>query len=272
MTSEQLKHIDVTKELSILVSTCDRYSDAWAPFLDLFRRFWPDCKYRVYMMTNGAEIPDPRVHPIHLDAALDWSTSLRSALSVIPSSYVLLLLEDYFIGRPVKSPCVDKMLDCQIRMGWDCLRIFPVPPGDGEDAELEGFRYVRNDSKYSACTQASIWKRDILSSLLVDGENGWQFEDNASGRLARTSARVVSVVEARDWDYPISYFCTAIVQAKWHPGAIRMCRRLGVAVDTSLRPMRGVVDDMRGVPLVGKIERGLRRMARALTKKLTSRA
>jgi len=37
---------------SILIPSCDKYSDLWRPFFTLFWRHWPDCPFPVYLGSN----------------------------------------------------------------------------------------------------------------------------------------------------------------------------------------------------------------------------
>ncbi len=39
-------------ELAILVCSCDKYADVWEPFFKLFFKFWPDCPYPIYLLSN----------------------------------------------------------------------------------------------------------------------------------------------------------------------------------------------------------------------------
>lgn len=247
-------------QLSILISTCDRYSDAWPPFFELFDRFWPNCPLPIYMMSNGERLVRDDVTWIPIDPALDWSSSLLSALESIPSRWVLLLLEDYFLSRPVDTERLLSAFNDQVVEGWSCLRLFPVPPGNRSIPGRDEYRLIENSAKYSVSTQVSIWDRRFLQSLIVPGESGWEFEDRGSQRLSERKEIVVSLREVDGWAYPISYYCTAIVTGKWEPDALEMCRRFGVEVDTSRRRVRDWRDRLMESRWVRRLARVSRRL------------
>ncbi len=248
--------------LAILIATCDAYSDAWLPFFQLFEKFWGDCPYPVYMMTSGTPLPNPKAIPLTTGARQDWSGCLIQSLAQIPHSHVLLLLEDYFITKPVTQAEIARLFATAVADDWDCLRLFPFPEGSAPSARNPEFTTVAPDAPYAVCTQAAIWKRNFLSSMAVAGETGWEFEIHGSQRAATTSAKIASVPRRADWLYPIPYFCTAIIRGKWEPDAIEICASLGVKVDTSRRKMRSAWDRAREHPLSGAVRR---RVQRALT-------
>src|SRR5579875_2993140 len=80
---------------AVLVMSCDAYRDLWNPFFTLFRRYWHDCPWPVYLGTNRLQFADEHVTSL---AAGDgpWSERLRFCLQQIEADFVLLLLEDYF--------------------------------------------------------------------------------------------------------------------------------------------------------------------------------
>ena len=45
------------KDVSVLVMSCDAYSDIWEAFNTLFKRYW-DCPYKVYFGTETKDNKD----------------------------------------------------------------------------------------------------------------------------------------------------------------------------------------------------------------------
>lgn len=44
---------------SIIVNTCDSYSDCWEPFFKLFSVFWKDCKGKIFLNTEYKDYSFP---------------------------------------------------------------------------------------------------------------------------------------------------------------------------------------------------------------------
>ena len=37
---------------AVVVCSCDKYSDLWDPYFELFKKFWADCPYPVFLNTE----------------------------------------------------------------------------------------------------------------------------------------------------------------------------------------------------------------------------
>lgn len=57
----------------------------------------------------------------------NWADNVRCMLGHINEPYVLMLLEDFFIDKPVDTDHIRKRLDYVIKNGLDCLRLNPCP-------------------------------------------------------------------------------------------------------------------------------------------------
>src|SRR5438270_12060517 len=84
---------------SVLVLSCDSYSDLWRPFFTLFWRHWPDCPLDVYLGTNSTRYEDARVCSLNAGRGEPWSKRLRYFLNQMDSRYVLIMLEDFFLTK-----------------------------------------------------------------------------------------------------------------------------------------------------------------------------
>ena len=40
-------------KMIMLLLSCDKYSDVWDDFFNLKERFWPDCKFKWYLVTES---------------------------------------------------------------------------------------------------------------------------------------------------------------------------------------------------------------------------
>lgn len=92
--------------ISVLVASCSAYSDLWPPFFTLFFRYWDDCPYPIYLLTETGSYEHERVHPIVTGgdgSARTWSTRLRHGLSQLDTDFVILMQEDYLLDRRVET-------------------------------------------------------------------------------------------------------------------------------------------------------------------------
>ena len=43
-------------DCALVISSCDKYQDLWNPSLALHRRFWPDCPYPTFLMSETVPV------------------------------------------------------------------------------------------------------------------------------------------------------------------------------------------------------------------------
>src|SRR5882762_11753556 len=96
--------------LSIVVQTCDKYFDLWGPFYTLFGRYWHDCPFPIYHVSETKVLNLQKVTPV-TTGNLEWSARLLAALNQIESRYVLVLLDDYFLLKKVDDAQMQKCLE-----------------------------------------------------------------------------------------------------------------------------------------------------------------
>ena len=45
----------MTKDIALLIISCDKYSDCWEPFSECMERFWPEFASDMYLCTEIKE-------------------------------------------------------------------------------------------------------------------------------------------------------------------------------------------------------------------------
>ena len=80
--------------VTILVSSCDLYEDAWYPFFKLLKIQWPECEqYRIVLNTETKTYnPDfIKINSI-VSGKKPWSARLKHCLKQIDSDYIMFFL------------------------------------------------------------------------------------------------------------------------------------------------------------------------------------
>jgi hypothetical protein len=226
--------------LSVVVLSCDAYADAWPPFFTLLERFWPDCPYTVYLVSETLGFDHPRVKVLTPGQLMPWSDRLKWALEKIASSHVLLLLEDYLLLKVVDQARVASYFEWLVAQGGAYLRLIPVPEPPRALAADATLGELPVGTSYRTSTQAAIWKKGVLHSLLIPNETAWSFERDSVARSSHISGFYSLTLDAMGHpyergSYPMVYYCTAINKGKWRAEAIRQFELLGVYIDTSKR-------------------------------------
>jgi hypothetical protein len=248
---------DFQSSVAILISSCDAFFDAWKPFNAFLKKFWPDCPFQIFLLTNQLEVRSPQIRPIAVGPDRGWSSNLLAALPQIAHDYVLYLQEDYFLTAPVRTA----QLAQDFREAIDseaaslCFRA-RTEPDPGFQPLNDRFGVVPLESDGRTRCQVTLWKKEALQSILREGETAWEFEARGS---ARTQEMRILSYQRRE-NAPIRYLMSAISRGLWMPEAIALCRDQGVTIDPLFRPVYGAQSWRRRL----RRALGRRRLDRAL--------
>lgn len=195
--------------LTILVSSCDKYSPLWDPFFTLLFKQWPSLQTNnqsipIYLVSNSKIYPEQRVQTITIPNEKSWSDNMLLALDKIDTKYVLLALDDYWITEPVDE---QRLMEAYTIMQKENLVMVQLAYNNpsfhlGENhPTLSDAIYTNKFARYKASLQMAIWDKEALKCLLRPGENPWQFELAGTAR----SHGYPGVFLNLDKNYPIKY-------------------------------------------------------------------
>ena len=86
---------------TLLVPSCDAYSDTWPYFFHFLFKYWPEVPTPVYLTAKFLSYDDPRVRTIKVGVDRQWGDNLHAALPQVPGEVLMLLLDDFFINQKV---------------------------------------------------------------------------------------------------------------------------------------------------------------------------
>lgn len=169
------------QKLVMFVLSCDGYSDLWDDFFNLQEKYWPDCPYKWYIVTETQDYYRNGVDVIKCGKDLDWAGRLRHAMHTIDSTYYGIYLEDYFITAKVDNSIISELLDVMDNNAVTYINTSDVFYNIIAMRDKEYFQKhlikIPNDKKYGLSTESGIWERDFLLSKLGEKDySAWQFE------------------------------------------------------------------------------------------------
>lgn len=181
------------KDVAFVLSSCDKCCDLWEPFFTLVKRHWPDFDYRVYLCTDSKQFSSEGFDvscPLNMRADSTWSENLMALLEQVDEEYVLLMLEDFWLKVDVdinRLHRYEQMMQEDKNIGFICL-VHQLEPSEENPISSDypelieyGFR-----TPYRVTTQAGLWRRDYLQSLLRRHESAWWFEMFGSKRSRKS--------------------------------------------------------------------------------------
>lgn len=177
--------------LRVFVITNDYYLWCLSPFAYLFNKYWSPAQEVVvagFRSPKEAMPPNFRFHTLgRVNAPQNqWSNGLIKFLEEMPDEFSIIMLEDYWIYRPVDSKGIE-ILAQQMRHDPHILRMDLT--GDvaycrGDPRYAYNFGFINHYDivkkppgvSYRMSFQAGIWNNRLLLSLLKKDKDPWQVE------------------------------------------------------------------------------------------------
>lgn len=234
--------------LSFLMSSCDSYEDLWYPFYECVDKFWPDCPYPLYLNTEHKQFREGGKNVVTFnqkgDKKLTWSERLRDVLLRIPTDYVFLVLDDFFLSAHVDTRYFEYLLDMMdADTSIPSIQLYGTRMiQGGEPIPADGTMTIRNlwPNGWATHFVPTIWRKDVLLKWLRPWESIWGFESYGSARARRKgfTSQVKIVSAPAVYEYLWVRDCSAVVHSKWldEPGVTDFFVENGISIDYSVRP------------------------------------
>lgn len=179
--------------MRVLVITNDNSLWCLSPFSYLFNKYWSPAQEVVVGGYNKPKFALPNNFTFHslgsTNAPQDtWSNGLIKFLTEMNDDYSIILLEDYWISRPVDTNCIDVAFEYMKSnpsvLRFDLTGDVEHCNGDCRDALYFGFINHYDivekppGKEYRMSFQAAIWNNKLLLSLLEKNRTPWLIEIN----------------------------------------------------------------------------------------------
>jgi len=215
-------------EVAILVVSWDGYQDVWAPFFRLFRKYWNDCPYPVYLGTNHLHYEDEGVTVLPIGPDVDFSSNLILMLQHLEEEWVILWVDDALLSRSVNTSLIkDIVQEARDRdAGYVKLRINPLSVSSLliPSAGTTLIREVPKDTRYAVSVGVGLWKRELLLELLRPGESAWDIERQVQIRAQKRNERFFSIGTQRYRQQPF-IMTNSIWRRMWTVDGVRLLNR-----------------------------------------------
>lgn len=170
-------------ELAVVVLSCDKFSSLWPLFFSRFDKFFPECSFPKYLISNSKDFESSsssNLRVIKVGEDISWSSNLSTALSFVGEQYVLLLMDDAPFSQRVDGDALLNILSKFKEENMDYINLKSSPAPNVEVGRDYG--RLAPETAYRTSIVPSIWKKSTLLRLLDVSENAWQFEIFGSNR------------------------------------------------------------------------------------------
>lgn len=223
------------RQVAVLVVSCDNYSDVWPIFFQLYGKYWNNNDFRTYLLTNNLQPEFENVEVLSVGEDISWSDNLLNALPRIEEEFVLLFIEDLLLTKPINLELFHRCLDWALARNASYFRFNPATYPDIVINNEIGI--ISRGAVYRTSVVLSLWKKEVLCSLLKPGENAWEFEHHGAVR----SDKYDDFYSATSTIFPV---INSIIKRVWERSAVRKLSRLGITIDISYRPVTSLTGEV----------------------------
>ncbi len=175
------KEIQPLKDkLTVLVCSCDAYEDLWDPFFTLLKKYWPSFDLHIIFNTESKSVSFDglNIECVHSPSEKRYGKRMLNALSRVKTKYVLLMLDDFFLRKPVNHQTIDQViswLDADDNIAYfNCES--KATYTDYELDRFPGFKGIPPANDYTLNMQAAIWRTEILKGFWLPDVSPWEWE------------------------------------------------------------------------------------------------
>lgn len=232
--------------LTIIVSSCDKYADLWPGFFSLLFRQWPQLATEhadvpIILIANAKKHDHPRVTMANFPNEVSWSDNMIETLKKVKTSHVLFLLDDYFLTHFDHKRFQSLLNYCMQNPNVAYMQVHTGQPDVGNAvAGIKGVFYKKKNAPFITALQASIWRTEDFAGLLRSGESPWDFEKQATKRSRLMNKDFLIVMEGDPLAY-LNMMHMGFLQSK----ELSSAKELGIAL--SLGQLRLDTDYPLGV-------------------------
>ncbi len=229
----------MASKIALLVVSCEKYRDLWAPFFHCLRKYWPTCPYSVTLGTDGDDVSFGDVAMVRARPGRSYSASLREMLSQIGEEWVLTWGEDLLLCRSVSGDMAMKVIHGCVEDGCGFARLLCTHPLAIDAPKHREYGPLPRGIRYRVSMMVSLWRKDMLVSLLRDDESAWEFEKRGSRRSDEYREPFMGMSAELAQRPPIQVVNT-VVKGCWTREGARLLRREGFSSRLTGRPMESI--------------------------------
>lgn len=222
------------KDTAIVLTIFDGYEDLWDDCIKLIKKNWINHP-PIYVFTNRIfkQWEDVVCIPVGQDA--EWSCKVQKAVEIVKEDYIILLLEDFYIGKKIDNNKFNQLLEFVKTENLKYVKLC-------ENNEVLHFRKKRfkkglpyeviyQDESYGISLQASLWEKSFLCELVGDKNyNAWIFELNQVKKSLNS--------KHKPFDYAIEDHRNILnikhgaLQGKMLPNTVRYFKKINMPLST----------------------------------------
>ena len=227
---------------TLLVNSCDSYSDCWDGFFALLKIQWKNFSMPVVLNTESLsyDCEGLNVRTLQLyqkGKNPSWGKRLIETLKRIDTKYVLFALDDFYLSSPVREDVLEQCYAAMEKNEKIAYFSFLYAPDDKAvpSKDFPGFERRTPGAAYTLNCQFALWNREKLLHYVRAHESPWEWELYGSRRTARGDDVFYSL--CKDAAPVFDYLNGSIVmRGRWYMARVKpLIEQYHLQVDLSRR-------------------------------------
>ena len=189
---------------AILVLGCDKNISVLNIFFDFFKKFWPECKYPIYLGLEKSTVRYDGVSTLNSNEK-QWAKRIKSYLMSLKEERVLIILDDFIPEAPVDFHKIETYIAyMKENQNIATISLAEIYDKANFPSAYPGLMRRKSRGDYLLNMQVGLWNKSILCALLRDKETPWETELFGSIR-ARKYAKYQFLCIPSDQNSPYRY-------------------------------------------------------------------
>lgn len=210
--------------VTVIVNSCDAYSDLWDIFFLCMTEYWPECTYSIVLNTERKKYSqctgiyfDIKVHNFYSDDVDLWGRRLITTLKDTASTYVIMLYDDFLLNAPVNHGRIKALVDLMSATpSIDVVYLTKLPGVNKGPKHKNGLVSLAPSADYRLNSAPAIWRTKALLSFTGKKDNPWAWEYFGSYRTFGVSSVFLAIADSGEDIYTYDYRKGgAIYRGKW---------------------------------------------------------
>jgi hypothetical protein len=169
--------VKLENKLTMVISSCEAYSDLWNNHVTLLRENWKDREIDAVIVTDKEhESPYTDVHVFSAGNSVEMPQRLSRFLETCNTEYILITLDDYYVDKPIDSTKIKRAISMMDKFDLDYLRFWPYPH---EKRKIDGVKnayWIELEGNYKVNLYPAIWRKSFIEKTTRKELSAWEYE------------------------------------------------------------------------------------------------
>lgn len=180
------------KKLTLVINSCDKFSDLWENHIDILNKSWPDREAETLLVTDKDTTASfEGVEIFSAGEKKEYPQRMAAALPRIKTEYILITLDDYFPIKKIENWRLERLIEIMDAEKLDYIRLFADPNSRKPFKKYKKLYEIPLDVNYAVNLYQGIWRRDFVEKTLKEAQTIWKYEVSLTPTARELGARCV---------------------------------------------------------------------------------